>query len=223
MTTYVSSLKKLAITCRFGALHDELMRDQIVMRASNEHIQEQLWAKEERPLHEVIDIVKRAELTGKCAKAVLKDGNDKNMEQKVAKVSGSKYPTHVLTKKKYGDQTAPEERSKQFNTTRKKCYRCVSANHLVNDKRCPARNLKCGKCGVIGHFQKVCQKKSEGKIQLVHQEEDGNTSSSDDTDLNMCVLSENDECILYGDTSINMKKKKTICDVCIGGIVADSG
>ncbi|KAJ1129124.1 hypothetical protein NDU88_007495 [Pleurodeles waltl] len=42
---YVSALKNLAINCRFGVLHDELIRDQIVMQTSNPHIQDNLWAK----------------------------------------------------------------------------------------------------------------------------------------------------------------------------------
>ncbi|KAJ1143099.1 hypothetical protein NDU88_009410 [Pleurodeles waltl] len=65
---YVSALKNLAINCRFGDLHDELIHDQIVMQSSNSNIQDNLWAKGESSLQEVIDIVKRAELTGRLAR-----------------------------------------------------------------------------------------------------------------------------------------------------------
>ena len=57
---FVAALKNLALSCRFGTLHDELIRDQIVMQASNTNIQEQLWAKGEAPLQEVIDLDRRA-------------------------------------------------------------------------------------------------------------------------------------------------------------------
>ncbi|KAJ1206773.1 hypothetical protein NDU88_002171 [Pleurodeles waltl] len=65
---YVSALKKLAINCRFGELHDELIHDQIVLQSSNSNNQDNLWAKGESSLQEVIDFVKRAELTGRLAR-----------------------------------------------------------------------------------------------------------------------------------------------------------
>lgn len=39
---YVAALKKLAIICKFGALHDEFVKDQIVMHTTNTSIQEKL-------------------------------------------------------------------------------------------------------------------------------------------------------------------------------------
>lgn len=41
------------------------------------------------------------------------------------------------------------------------CYRCGSANHLANDKSCPAKDCKCRTCGKIGHFSKVCKTASK--------------------------------------------------------------
>lgn len=38
-----------------------------------------------------------------------------------------------------------------------KCFRCGSANHLADDKKCPARNKKCLKCGYIGHYREYCK------------------------------------------------------------------
>ncbi|KAJ1198574.1 hypothetical protein NDU88_002413 [Pleurodeles waltl] len=69
---YVAALKNLALSCKFGNLHDDLIRDQIIMHTANPHIQEKLWSREEASLREVIDLVKSAELTGRCAKAVLR-------------------------------------------------------------------------------------------------------------------------------------------------------
>ncbi|KAJ1207368.1 hypothetical protein NDU88_002759 [Pleurodeles waltl] len=85
---YVSALKNLAINCRFGDMHDELIRDQIVMKSSNSNIQDNLWAKGVILLQEVIDIMKRAELTGSCAKEVFNE--NKSDENIVARVKGKK-------------------------------------------------------------------------------------------------------------------------------------
>lgn len=36
------------------------------------------------------------------------------------------------------------------------CSRCGSDKH-TSDKKCPARNIKCIKCGYIGHFREQCR------------------------------------------------------------------
>ncbi|GAA6080578.1 uncharacterized protein K02A2.6-like, partial [Tachysurus ichikawai] len=41
------------------------------------------------------------------------------------------------------------------------CYRCGSANHLANDKCCPAKDCKCRTCGKVGHFTRVCKSSSK--------------------------------------------------------------
>lgn len=35
------------------------------------------------------------------------------------------------------------------------CYHCGSANHIANDKSCPAKDCKCRTCGKVRHFSKV--------------------------------------------------------------------
>ncbi|KAJ1115932.1 hypothetical protein NDU88_004152, partial [Pleurodeles waltl] len=47
---YVADLKKLAIDCRFGAIHDDLIRDKLVMHCNNQSIQERLWINGDSPL-----------------------------------------------------------------------------------------------------------------------------------------------------------------------------
>ncbi|KAJ1088687.1 hypothetical protein NDU88_001843, partial [Pleurodeles waltl] len=175
---YVSALKKIAINCRFGDLHDELIRDQIVMQSSNSNVQDNLWAKGESSLQEVIDIVKRAELTGRCAKEVLNE--NKREETIIARVKGKKHTKDF--KKRSTGRTGIE--SKNFKSDdKKKCYRCGSYDHLANDKVCPAKKQKCLNCGIVDHFQKVCQRKTGGSKILDLED----TNSSEDDDLNMCI------------------------------------
>ncbi|KAJ1194876.1 hypothetical protein NDU88_004161 [Pleurodeles waltl] len=55
---YVADLKKLALDCKFGAIHDELIRDQVVMHCNNQSIQERLWINGASPLDEILAIVR---------------------------------------------------------------------------------------------------------------------------------------------------------------------
>ncbi|KAJ1138830.1 hypothetical protein NDU88_005211 [Pleurodeles waltl] len=121
-----------------------------------------------------------AELTGRCAKEFLNES--KSDENIVARVKGKKASKEH--KKKWLGKPEVEQNNYRLDDKRK-CYRCVSYDHLANDKLCPAKKQKCLKCGVIGHFQRVCQKKMGSRSKELELE---NTNSSDDEDLDMCVL-----------------------------------
>ncbi|KAJ1186717.1 hypothetical protein NDU88_003498 [Pleurodeles waltl] len=214
---YVSALKNLAINCRFGDLYDELIRDQIVMQSSNSNVQDNLWAKGESSLQEVIDIVKRAELTGRCTKEVLNE--NKREETIIARVKEKKHTKDF--KKRSTGRTGIE--SKNFKSDdKKKCYRCGSYDHLANDKLCPAKKQKCLKCGIVGHFQKVCQRKNGGSKILDLED----TNSSEDDDLNMCILCINpsdEDTILCMKQEEKNRMKKPSCEIMLGvkNMVAD--
>ncbi len=38
----------------------------------------------------------------------------------------------------------------------KSCYRCRGNDHFARDPKCPARNKKCEKCGILGHIAECC-------------------------------------------------------------------
>lgn len=42
------------------------------------------------------------------------------------------------------------------------CYHCGSTDHKV-DERCPARNMVCRICNVIGHIEKCCPEKNNSR------------------------------------------------------------
>ena len=43
------------------------------------------------------------------------------------------------------------------------CFRCGDENHIALETTCPARNAKCGNCGKVGHWKKVCKSSSRVK------------------------------------------------------------
>ncbi|KAJ1131262.1 hypothetical protein NDU88_009601 [Pleurodeles waltl] len=223
---YVSALKNLALTCKFGTLHDEFIRDQIVMHAANQNIQDCLWTKGESPLQEVIEVVKKAELTGRCATSVLQ-GNSK-VDDSIGE--SHKLVNRVIESKK----CPPNEFSRKTNSYRNKkskrdtskvevtCFRCGLLGHYANDKSCPARNQKCSGCGTVGHFIKVCKKKKGTAIKLLEDASES-ASSSDSEDKNMWVLNIRNA----GTGTPDGLRKRPKCDISIEGvtitITADSG
>ena len=81
---YVTGLRKLATTCKFGAQLEERIRDQLVLRCYNDKVREELWLKDEPPLEDVILVEKRIEHMMQCVKELSKDMksevSDKNEE-----------------------------------------------------------------------------------------------------------------------------------------------
>ncbi|KAJ1127311.1 hypothetical protein NDU88_005714 [Pleurodeles waltl] len=95
--TYVSALKHLASSCRFAGLHYELVRDQIVMYTKNKSIQERLWIEGKSSLKDIIALVKKAELSERCAKITLAE--DKKSEEIIAKVNDWKHKKVSMDKR----------------------------------------------------------------------------------------------------------------------------
>lgn len=67
---WVDDLKRLALDCNFGNLHDDLIRDQLVVHNNNSSIQDRLWVNGDAPLEDVMAIMRKAEMSGRCATVV---------------------------------------------------------------------------------------------------------------------------------------------------------
>ncbi|KAJ1189025.1 hypothetical protein NDU88_005778 [Pleurodeles waltl] len=146
---YITSLRKLAASCKFGSSVDERIRDQFVLRCSSDKIREELWLKDEP--EEVILVAKGVEHMLKCVKEL---GSNKVMTYESSKV----------------DEVICEVKSKELNTVRKKdeeskfkgeCFRCGKIGHKANASMCPALNVVCSGCGRKGHYYRCCRNKKK--------------------------------------------------------------
>lgn len=105
-----------------------------------------------------------------------------------------------------------------------RCFRCGSAGHYANDKKCPALKKTCDKCGLTGHFKKMCKTKkpTEKKKKKVRQVEDSeeddeyddkeeeNSSESEGSDIYhifSTTVCEKKKCTLRSDDKYNTKVK----------------
>lgn len=150
----MAQLKKLAITCKFGVLHDELVRDQIIMHTVNTSIQEKLWVNGDSPLNEIIAMVKKAELSKRCAEAAKLDKYNKATICKVGETN-TQVQRGSMTRGR-GQQGGNPRYMPRTNYAQKQgsrdnteCYRCGSNRHAAYDRRCPAFRAKCLYCGIM--------------------------------------------------------------------------
>ncbi|KAJ1153148.1 hypothetical protein NDU88_005910 [Pleurodeles waltl] len=148
---YITSLRKLAASCKFGTLVDERFRDQFVLKCSSDKIREELWLKDEPPLEEVIIVAKRVEHMLKCVK----------------ELSGNRVVIEECMK---GEEVVCEVKVKEFGEEKKKeeilkfkgdCFRCGKTGHKANASNCPALNVICNGCRKKGHYFKCCHNKKK--------------------------------------------------------------
>lgn len=101
---------------------------------------------------------------------------------------------------------------------------------LSNDEGCPAKDWKCERCGLVGHFKKRCntnpQKKKNGDDKRLRQVmADMRLADSDDSDDTEDNSEEADEEVQYLFATDPDSGEKVVCSV--GGVkiewVVDSG
>ena len=126
---------------------DEMVKDQMVCGLHDKDIQQEVLAKDKQlsTFDETYSLIEAYEL-GKQAKAQLDDrsSSEINASRSQYKKNQSKYLRNL------------NSGSEQSATN---CPGCGTTKHSgqPRDKKCPAWGKKCGKCGRVNHFARVCQ------------------------------------------------------------------
>ncbi|KAJ1174408.1 hypothetical protein NDU88_006230 [Pleurodeles waltl] len=204
---YVADLKKLALDCKFGAVHDELISDQVVMHCNNQSIQERLWINGNSPLDDILAIVRKAEISERCISELK---STEESEDGIYKVTNRK--------------ARKEQKTLQSGENERRCYRCESKDHLAYSKSCPALKLRCSKCRVVGHFEKVFKNKKK-VVKCVCEGDNVVKGNIEEKTVEPRGIAE-DKNFILNITEVNAKGKP-ICNMEMGGIpimmYADSG
>lgn len=121
-------LRKQASKCNFKTDIDEYIRDQITSKTTNEKLQVHILKHDELTLNEVLAHAKALE-----AISTQKQAFQKQPEDVIFKINHNKTTYNV------------------------ECYRCGKKTHKGNDLTCPARQQKCNKCHLLGHYAEKCR------------------------------------------------------------------
>ncbi|XP_062500927.1 uncharacterized protein LOC134178140 [Corticium candelabrum] len=162
---YVFALRQLAATCKFGPLHDEMIRDQLIEKTVCGKVRDRLLEEDEDlTLDKAIVLASRMEEAARDSATI-------------ATVSGSVMDAVPggLTNTALG-QLAQESRGIRQVQTRPgksgwssrgdgKCGNCGFSVH--KGSTCPASTQTCRKCGRIGHYARCCRSKKQSQIQEV--------------------------------------------------------
>lgn len=150
MLQYVSALRTLATTCKFGASQDEMISDRLCMGLNETSTVMQLLKHPDLTLSKAIEI------------ATLEESAQKDQQLltagKEAEVCAVWSTPSRGARVKY-----PAKQTKSPASMPKPCGRCGFTTHTGS--QCPASGKTCKKCGKRGHFSTVCRSKSVEEIE----------------------------------------------------------
>lgn len=148
---FITDLYVLAEHCSYGALHDEMIRDRLVVGLRNARLSEKLQLDADLTLEMAMVEVRQSEVV-KQQQTVIRSKED-FLPIGSVKSAGNPHRKSCVSPAKF------------------KCSWCgKSPSH--DRAKCPARDAACRKCQKKGHFAVVCR--STKAVRTVQQQEEDN-------------------------------------------------
>ena len=159
---FITDLYTLAEFCNFDTLHDELIRDRIVVGIRDKALSERLQLEADLTLSKAINLVRQKEVVRKQQNLISSSvftGSNVDVLNDKRQARPKQEQQNWLRKEKQAKATPREVLLK---SDKKKCDRCFGPLH----KRihCPARNSQCHSCGKTGHWKKACRSKQLSEV-----------------------------------------------------------
>ncbi|UYV66350.1 K02A2.6-like, partial [Cordylochernes scorpioides] len=144
---FITSLYKLADSCEFEGLHEQLIRDRIVVGVRDKALSERMQLDSELTLEKAVKMVRQQE-------AVRQQQVDLQRPSTSQKVNQVKFNS----KKQSPKQQQPSRKKEKSAKTRSRCPKCGGFNHREG-QACLAEGQKCNLCSKTGHFANCCPDK----------------------------------------------------------------
>ncbi|UYV60943.1 hypothetical protein LAZ67_1002894 [Cordylochernes scorpioides] len=145
---FITSLYKLADSCEFEGLHEQLIRDRIVVGVRDKALSERMQLDSELTLEKAVKMVRQQE-------AVRQQQVDLQRPSTSQKVNQVKFNSKNFSPKQ---QQQPSRKKEKSAKTRSRCPKCGSFTHREG-QACRAEGQKCNLCSKTGHFANCCPDK----------------------------------------------------------------
>ena len=170
--SFITALYTLAEHCGYGELHDEMVRDRIVVGIRNGALSEKLQLNADLALQTAITQVRQAEAVKKQQPLVR--GRPDIPVGAVGGVGRAK-PNNSRWNKGYRNNAATPSHKQG-------CSRC-GRSHVHDRAHCPAEDQICSNCGKRGHFRAVCRSAARVRGVNTSSEPEKDPENSKDTFL----------------------------------------
>ncbi|UYV78845.1 K02A2.6-like [Cordylochernes scorpioides] len=145
---FITSLYKLADSCEFEGLHEQLIRDRIVVGVRDKALSERMQLDSELTLEKAVKMVRQQE-------AVRQQQVDLQRPSTSQKVNQVKFNSKNLSPKQ---QQQPSRKKEKSAKTRSRCPKCGGFTHREG-QACRAEGQRCNLCSKTGHFANCCPDK----------------------------------------------------------------
>ena len=142
--SFVTAIYVLAENCNFGSLHDEMIRDRLVVGLRDSKLSEKLQLDANLTLESAVSQARQNEAVKKQQTTIRASG-ERMTEMDAVKSSSQKY---WKQKNKFPN-------TQQNSVNRNGCMRCGKKINHPRDQ-CPAKEAECHKCKKRGHYAKCC-------------------------------------------------------------------
>ncbi|UYV67105.1 hypothetical protein LAZ67_4003902, partial [Cordylochernes scorpioides] len=145
---FITSLYKLADSCEFEGLHEQLIRDRIVVGVRDKALSERMQLDSELTLEKAVKMVRQQE-------AVRQQQVDLQRPSTSQKVNQVKFNSKKQSPKQ---QQQPSRKKEKSAKTRSRCPKCGGFTHKEG-QACRAEGQRCNLCSKTGHFANCCPDK----------------------------------------------------------------
>ena len=135
---YLYRLRKLASTCNYGAICDEMLRDRLVIGIADHAVRRRLLREKDLSLNTALDIIRASE----------------RASMQLKKIGGEDTPVHAIDRKQKKTYT------KKADNESAKTYDCKYCGSNHKKRQCPAFGKESNKCHKKNHFAKLCKSKT---------------------------------------------------------------
>ena len=163
---FITALYGLVEHCGYGELHDEMIRDRIVVGLRDPSLSESLQLDPTLTLEKAVTKVRQREAIKKQQPLIRSAGG--------SRVGNEALVGMVQRKRKWLPRDSKQTQKTahpQANRKSDACSRCgKSPSH--DRQHCPARDAICRKCSKCGHYQSVCRSAGVSGVHLESHEDD---------------------------------------------------
>ena len=150
---FVLALRQLATNCRFGDLHDQMLRDQIIEKTTSADIRKKLLM--ERP--DTLQLSRAVQIACQIETA-------KREAQQITGATAKPQSMDSIQKVSKGFRPAPKSDSKEESPFLQRilsralfCSNCGWRNHRAGSPNCPAIGQICRLCKKKNHYARCCR------------------------------------------------------------------
>ena len=172
--SFVTALYALAEHCSYAMLHNELIRDRIVVGLQDKGLSERMQLDADLTLDKAIRMARQSEEVKRQQFSLRGDTRSGASDAKsVDRVFKSNFKS-AKNKPQYADSQKQKPHSTQYSKDKgaqSQCQNCGNSPfHQKSD--CPANDVKCHACGRRGHYKRVCKSKYVHEVDEDEDEEE---------------------------------------------------